>query len=249
MRRFRTAWKFLTPGWLQRDQGERILYSLGLIVDAFAEAAVQSARLMLPSVAPSDALPLIAEDRGLLRGLFEPEASFRARLGAWRYPLGHRVRGSALALLEQVAATMRGTAWTTIDQRGTRYDRGVTPAQRGVAWNWDGASLLPNWARYWVVVKSTGAPWPTFDAGAWGPTVDADSSVSLAGSGVHPGEIAAVRTLTAPGSLSWTPAGRRAIYLVIYFAGQVFPAPDGTWGEWANRDDQYAYEPLTSAVT
>jgi hypothetical protein len=245
MRRFRSVWKWLVPGWLQRGEGELIQYTLGLVHDAFAERCRQTAWLMLPSLAPDDALDMIGRDRGLKRGLFEPEANYRERLKQWRYPRGHRVRGSALALLDQVSVAIRGTEWSTIDARGTRYDAGESAAtSKGGAWDWDGEYVFPNWGRYWVVVKSTGASWPSWDDGAWGDTWDADSSVSWAGDGVHPGEVAAVRELTRVGRLSWTPAGRRPVYLIIYFDGDPFPVPGGNWDSWENRDDAYAYEPL-----
>lgn len=249
MRRFRTVWKWLVPGWLQRGDAVPLLYSLSLLNDAFAERCRQTAWLTLPSLTPKDGLPLMANDRGLTRGLFEPEASFRERLKHWRYPRGHRVRGSALALLEQVSVALRGTEWTTIDARGTRVDASTGAVTRGFAWDWDGSALLPNWGRYWLVVASSGAPWPSFDDGAWGETVGGDPDVCIAGSGIHPGELDAVRRLTTPNGRSWTPAGRRPIYLTIYFGGDPEPAPTGDWDEWANRDPSYRYVPLHASVT
>lgn len=248
MRRFRTVWKWLVPGWLQSGDGEKVLWLIGVVHDAFAERCRQTAWLTLPSLAPDDALELIGRDRGLPRGLFEPEAQYRERLKGWRYPLGHRVRGSAWALLAQVAVALRGTQHVTIDARGTRVEHGGAMTL-GNAWDWDGEYVFPNWGRYWVIVKSTGSPWPTFDDGAWGDVIDAPEDVCLAGEGIHPGEIAAVRQLTQVGRLSWTPAGRRPIYLVVWFDGQTFPAPTGDWDSWENRDDSYAYEPLHSSVT
>lgn len=252
MRKFRTIWKFLTPGWLQEDQGGRLLYSLGLLKDAFAERMRQSAWLTLPSIAAADALSLLGADRGMPRGLFEPTATYRGRLAAWRFPKGHRVRGTAGALLEQVAIALRSTEQTTVDQRGTEYRRdaaGVVTVTRDAVWDWDGDALLPNWGRYWVVVRSTGAPWPAFTDGAWGDTVLAPEDVALAGSGIHPGEVSAVRRVASNARLGWTPAGRRAIYLVIYFPADPYPVPDGTWDVWANRDPAYRYVPLNASVT
>jgi hypothetical protein len=253
VRRFRTIWKFLVPGWLQSGQGELVQWVEGLILDAFAERCHQSAYLMLPSVAPSDALDKIGSDRGLPRGLIEPEDAYRDRLRRWRYPRGHRVRGNAPGLLEQIALTIAGTQHQTIDARGTRYTY-VSPddpatVERGVAWDWDGEAVLPNWGRFWIVLKVTGAPWPTWGDGAWGDTWDAPPDASWAGSGVHPGSVDAVRKLVRQGPLSWTPAGRRPIYLVIYFDGDPYPAPDGTWDSWENRDPAYRYEPLHESVT
>ncbi len=93
--------------------------------------------------------------------------------------------------------------------------------------------------------KSTGAPWPSFtDPGwlaAWG-----DPAAVLAGSGIHSGEIAAVRDhLASNRRLGWTPAGVRGVNRVLYF-GATFPDPTGDWDAWANRDTDYRYVPLNA---
>lgn len=234
----------MLPGWAQRGEGELIQYTIGLIHDAFAERCRQTVWLMLPSLAPSDALARIGADRAIPRGLFEPEASYRPRLIAWRFPRGHRVRGNAFALLEQVSKAIRGTDYRTVDIRGTEYSANAATPTRGVTWDWDGAALTPNWARYWVVVQSEASP-----PGVWG---DAEDDTTW-GSGEHecwgspeidPGEVAAVKTLVSPQTLGWSPAGRRPVYLVIWFQGQAYPVPGGDWDQWKNRSTDFAYVPL-----
>ncbi len=263
IRAFRTVWKWLVPGWLgasstasaddpsTRDEGELVQYTLGLFHDAAAERARQVAFLGLPTYCVADALPIHGRDRAIPQGLFEPEASYRARLVAWRHPRGHKVRGNALALLEQAAAAIRGTSYQTIDARGTRYTLGAAlPAERGVTWNWDGTengSIGSQWGRYWIVVKSSAALETWDDATSTETWDDAHTTESWASSEIDSGEIAAVRTLASNGRLGWTPAGRRPVCLVIYFAGQAYPVPDGTWDSWETRDPQYAYEPLNAA--
>lgn len=255
MKRFRFIWKFLVPGWLQTGDGELVQWVEGLLLDAFAERCHQSAYLMLPSLAPSDALDKIGSDRGIPRGFIEPEDSYRERLVRWRWPRGHRVRGNAPGLLEQIALAIHGTEYETIDARGTRYAL-VPPAteptiERGVTWDWDGQALLPNWGRFWLVVKSTGSLPLTWDEDeANGTEWDEAPEVCWAGEDVHTGEIAAVKRAVQVGRLSWTPAGRRPIYLVLWFEGETYPEPDGTWDEWENRPPQdYAFEPLHPAIT
>lgn len=260
-RTFRTVWKWLVPGWLgastasdpnDPDEGELVQYTLGLFHDAQAERARQVALLGLPTYCTSDALELHGRDRSILRGMFEPEASYRARLVAWRHPRGHKVRGNALALLEQVAAAIRGTSYQTIDARGTRYTLDADPVvERGVTWDWDGAEgalIGTQWGRYWIVVQSGELPEVWDDAHGSDTWDDADTTESWASRGIDSGEIAAVKTLVSNGRLGWTPAGRRPVYMVIYFQGQAYPVPDGTWDSWETRDPQYAYEPLHSTV-
>lgn len=243
----------MVPGWLQTGEGELVQFVEGLILDAFAERCHQSAYLMLPSVTPSDALDKIGADRGLPRGFIEPEDSYRERLRRWRWPRGHRVRGNATGLLEQVSLAIHGTQYETIDARGTRYTHGdPNPTiERGVTWDWDGVSTLPNWGRFWIVVKSTGTLPLTWDEDeAAGTEWDEDADKCWAGEGIHTGEIQAVKTIARVGRLSWTPAGRRPIYLVIWFEGEAYPEPTGDWDEWGNRPAQdYAFEPLQESVT
>jgi hypothetical protein len=242
-RTFRTIWKFLVPGWLQTGQGEMVLFVQGLLKDAFAERAHQTARLHAPSVCPSDALDLHGRSRALPRGLFEPEASYRPRLIRWRYPEGHRTRGTAGAMLAQFQLALRGTHYVIVDAKNKRTIAG-SGAALPVSWTWD-AEPSSQWGRYWLVCKSIGAPWPSFmDAGwlaAWG-----DPTAVLAGSGIHSGEIATVRDqLASNRRLGWTPAGVRGVNLVLYF-GATFPEPTGDWGAWVNRDTDYRYEPLNA---
>jgi hypothetical protein len=244
VRKFRTIWRWLTPGWLQAGQGELVLFVQGLLKDAFAERAHQTARLQYPSTCPSDALELHGHSRALPRGFIEPEANYRARLAGWRYPEGHRTRGTAGAMLAQFALALRGTHHVVIDAKNQRTIVG-SGAALPPDWTWD-AMPAEQWGRYWLVCRSIGAPWPSFtDPGwlaAWG-----DPEAVLAGSGIHSGELAAVRDqLASNRRLGWTPAGVRGVNLILYFAGDDFPEPTGDWDEWVNRDTDYRYVPLNA---
>jgi hypothetical protein len=244
-RKFRNIWLWLVPGWLQSGHGEMVLFVQGLLKDALAERAHQTALLHYPSTCPSDALDLHGHTRALPRGLFEPEDNYRARLIGWRYPEGHRTRGTAGAMLAQFELALRGTHHVVIDAHNKRTISG-SGAALPATWTWD-AQPSSQWGRYWLVCKSIGAPWPSFtDPGwlaAWG-----DRDAVLAGSGIASGEIAAVRDqLASNRSLGWTPAGVRGVNLVLYF-GASFPAPTGNWDAWANRDPAFRYEPLNATA-
>jgi hypothetical protein len=252
-RKFRSIWKFLVPGWLQSGQGELVLFVQGLLKDAFAERAHQTARLHAPSLCPSDALDFHGRSRALPRGFSEPEASYRARLVGWRYPEGHRTRGTAGALLAQVSVVFDETAVIqTIDARGTRYTYGDSSPELGVTWDWDGEALTPNWSRYWIVIAApASATLPlTWDQDEDAGTLwDEEPDKCWAGEGVHSGQLAAVRTIAQPGRRSWSPAGCLPTYAVMYFDGEDYPEPDGTWDEWGGRPPQnYAFFPLNATT-
>lgn len=242
MRRFRTIWKFLVPGWLQTGQGELILFVQGLLKDAFAERMHQTALLHFPSTCPSDALDLHGRSRALPRGLFEPEENYRQRLTGWRYPEGHRTRGTAGAMLAQFQLALRGTHHVVIDARNQRTISG-SGAALPATWTWD-AEPSSQWGRYWLVCKSVGSPWASFTDPAW-LAAWGDVTATLAGSGIHAGELDAVRTITSNRRLGWTPAGVRGVNLVLYFDA-TFPEPTGDWDEWANRDTSFRYVPLNA---
>ncbi len=241
---FRTVWRAITPGWLQNGEGELAFTLFGLMKDAMAERAEQTLLAPLPSRAPEDALDLIGQDRAIPRGPSETAASYRPRLAAWRFPLGHRIRGSARALLDQLQYAMAGTEYTTIDARGTQWRLGVDLPTRGVAWTWDAIPLLPRWGRYWIVVKATVSPRTLAEFGSATYAERAGETIS----GMPIAEFAAVRTIASNGRLGWTPAGRKANTLVVYLPGQAYPVPAGDWDRWPNRDPQYLYEPLSSGI-
>ena len=80
--RFRDGISTIAPPWLQRHYGERLLYTLGLQVDAIAEAARQGVRARAPGAPqqPSDALIQIGRDRVIVRGKYESDAGYSERL-------------------------------------------------------------------------------------------------------------------------------------------------------------------------
>ena len=256
-RTFRTIWRFMIPGNFARGDGELIQYTEGWFLDAFAETCRQTASLMFPSVAPSDALDKIGFDRAIPRGFAEPEASYRERLRAWRFPRGHRIRGNAVGLLEQISAVFGGAVEArTVDARGTEYlygADGTSTVTRGVSWDWDGEALEPNWARFWIVLKIDGTTRNTTwdESEAAGETWDESEAAGEAWDvlGIHYGQLQAVKRLAQVGRLSWTPAGRRPNTLVIWFDGETYPVPEGDWQSWLNRPtDLHAFASLHASV-
>lgn len=121
--RFRFSFYRFLPGWLtggtasqqeeDSDEGERVLYSLNVMFDAFIERTRQGFLARFPDHAPDDAVAFFSRDRKLRRGILETRAQYNARLVAWLDD--HRVRGNAFKLLEQIAAYLRNSGTTTTD--------------------------------------------------------------------------------------------------------------------------------------
>jgi hypothetical protein len=79
----------LAPGWLRDSWGTAYNGALGKRKDVAVAALKESVKARMPSLAPPDALSLLAAERGIDRGAGEAEASHRARVkaawGAWRW--------------------------------------------------------------------------------------------------------------------------------------------------------------------
>ena len=73
------------PPWLQRDAGRAFLYVLGLVKDAWLEAAKRAVKARFASIAPPDAIAYLLRDYDLPERFNESEDIARARiLDAWR---------------------------------------------------------------------------------------------------------------------------------------------------------------------
>lgn len=240
---FREAFEFMTPAWQGRDQeddeGGAVLYSLTTMVDGSIERARLGLECRFPTMAGASALLLIGQDRGIPRGRAETDEHYAQRLVAWRYPRGHRVRGGAWALLEQIWEYFGGGfALYSVQMNLRRFLRDAAGAETSDmigAWNWDGVPAS-EWARFWIVIDGSDLVTPT---PAWGDPAlyggqHGDSSYALGHDGVSADDVNTIRQLLI-NDHPWKPAGTRAMWAVISFDGST-PVPDGTWGPWAKDD-------------
>lgn len=272
--RFRRIWRFLTPPWLQNEEGDgpKVLYSIGLLIDMFAERARQGLEARMPSRAGPSAQALIAGDRGLIRGRSEPDEDlpgkppgFVSRLLAWRTPRTHCVRGNAYEAVRQVwnywwhwnpgYADVFDSHFLTHFKEANgaegRFDFGV--------WNWDGTDPDVHWSRFWVTIDNDGIT-EQLDFGdpdLWGGALNTPG-YTLGQQNVRPEDVLAMRTLFQ--DLPWAPAHARPEWVIVTsedIGGGSFPSPDGTWGHWsqnvggtqvATRAPEYRYWALGPEV-
>jgi hypothetical protein len=241
--RFRTALRYMLPRWLgggpdpkpgQETEDRLVIYSLGVLKDAFAERARQGLLARFPEYAPESSLAVIGRDRQIIRGVGESSAAYAARLIEWRYPRGHRIRGNAFALLNQLAAYLQASVLLrTVDRRGNWYTRAANGVESYLwdqgNWDWDGRAVT-NWSRWWTIIYHW-EPHPQL-LGAWGNELTPGRGYTL-GQTATPADVAAIGNLTA----HWKPAGTRRETIVIAFDTDDFPPTgDGSepGGEWAN---------------
>jgi hypothetical protein len=227
---FREIVDFLIPAHFTEGEGGLKLLSFTTLIDASVERVRLGLEARFPSRAGDSALALIGQDRGIPRGRTEASAHYAARLKRWRWPRGHRTRGTAYALLEQVSEYFGGTAARVTTIRGRNYDRSASGEESwntGTPFDWDGAATLPNWGRFWLKVA------PSSAGAMLRITIDYVGSTegTIGLTGFAPDDARAMRNLlTSPHP--WKPAGVRGEWLIF---GSDFAAatPDGRWGRWS----------------
>ena len=246
--RFRRAFYKLAPSWLTTGDGELVLYSLALVLDAEAERWRQSMRARFPHRCPSDALPAIGRDRKIIRGRNEPDAAYADRLVQWLD--AHRTRGNPFALMRQIRAYCQADVRVrTVDRRGNWYTLDFDGTESALIdqanWDWDGDAVT-NWSRFWVIIYPTaaGLPWtvgPVWGAAdLWGGTWGASGGHTW-GSTATQDDVASIRSIVR----QWKPAGTACEWIVIAFDAASFdptvaaqPTPNPT--EWAHHGRQDA---------
>lgn len=192
------------PPWLKRRWGARYLTVIGLLYDAYREAAEAAVRARYVRYTPPDALPEAGTHYSIERLVGETDEGYRGRLRR-AFP-SHRQGGSATGLQARL------------------HEAGYTTATVVEAHDWsvdDGGS----WARYWVVVEqphpfSVAELWS--DPGTWG-----DGGVWL---DLSPKEQAdQIRRLTRKWGQG---AHAQPVSLIVVLSGELWGSPSGgTWGD------------------
>lgn len=160
---YRDSLRKLSPPWLQNGLAERILYALGLQVDAFGDALTAGVKQRFPGLYSFEALPLLGRERRIRRGLAENDETYAARLTRWR--LDHRRRGGPYALLAQLHAYYAPNNFpiTLVYQSGRRYSMDVSGrvVRDDIVWSPD--ALTTQWARWWLFFETDIFGTPTGD--------------------------------------------------------------------------------------
>ena len=226
------------PAWLRSGEGGLVAYTLAWMLDAFRDRARLAIFVRFPQWCPPDALAPHGRDRGIVRGIYDTDESYAARLIPWLDY--HRRRGNPWAMLEQLQAYCGGSVVRTVDRRGNWYSIAADGTQTYVAanglWTWDDRAASPEWARGWAIVYMTGgtvpfAPGPLVGAAdLWGGAVGSEGYT--VGSTADPGQIAALRSIVLDG----TPGGVHAEFIILAFDAATFaPATPEALPTWGNN--------------
>lgn len=261
--RFRNIYKFLVPSWLSQDDGDKVLYSLALIKDAAVERLRQGLEARMPTRASLSANELSGKSRGIPRGRSETNEHYAARLLRWRWPGGHRVRGSAWALLEQISEYFGGVKISSIDTTGRRHVRTADGTESitsdpGDWLNWGSSA---RWWRFWLFFEPNTEisvePQPDFgDPALWGGAIGTPGySIGQVGLSVDDAD-GVKRLLRAP--IPWRPEHTYGEWLVLSFGvDDILPSPSSSWVHWsenvggtqqATRDPSFRYWSLSPEI-
>jgi hypothetical protein len=253
---FRALYRWMLPGNYTDDEtdGGKVLHSLALIDDAFDQIHRDRVEARFPTYAGESALALIGADRAIPRGRAEIAEHYKARLRAWRYPRGHKTRGSAFALLEQIWEYFGGGFALNTEQLNAqqwhRDEDGVESTATVGGWDWDSDTNplgTEQWARFWVVIDGTTliTETPDFgDADLYGGQIG-DSSYAVGHEGVSADDVIAIRKLFR--GRAWKPAGTRAMWAIVSLDGTT-PLPEGAYQFWGRDDGAGNWEAARDSV-
>jgi hypothetical protein len=234
-RRWRRIFYELVPSWLSSGDGEKVLYSLGRVTDAFIERARQSLVARFPTYVGPTGLRMLGSERGIIQGREENLVGYARRLREWRGQYGHLTRGSPFAMLRQIWNYFGGVKVQEIDTGGNVYTMsrmGEESATHGGSWDWDGDS---SWFRFWLKMvpdaDSTIKAWGPLSSFPWGHTLEPGRGLTVGQMGVTPGDAKTVKNLFK-GSRPWKLAGTKAEWLICVLGQDEDHAPDGTWENW-----------------
>lgn len=242
---FRDAIEGISPPFLLGENGRRIQYTAGLMIDVLAQWAIEGVKASMPGIGTPTANPMNGRDMGMEQGPTEPDADFAIRLQGSVDE--HRRGGSPAVLLDQIAAFLSPKQWPIrlVSNSGVwhEYDYGTgltTKTIVGSNWNWDG--LTTRWHRGWVVIDASSAE----QVGMF--------AVPVRGTGLKRGT-GQVRG-GAPSARAWAQGLKRVIgsgtlgkpanvyveHIIVIFDPTLFartntspPNPDGEYGDAAQR--------------
>jgi hypothetical protein len=232
------------PRWFRNRRGKsvayRILASLAAMFDALTEWMIQGSKARMPGLGTPTALPLLARDRGYIRGFAQSDEVFAARLPGWLED--HKREGHPFEVLRQIRGYLAPYAvrvrhvdnagnWHTILEDGTEIRQNLPGS-----WDWDGDAA--KWWRFWIILYAPAEwqVWPSFwenDPSLWGGNLQGNGW-SL-GQKLPVGVVEDIRNIVD----RWKAQHAVCPWIILAFDPDSFnptdpdTLPDGTWRYFA----------------
>lgn len=225
------------PPWLQDDDGARLLYLLGTMIDAQIEWTRIGIQARFPRYLSADVLAEIGRDRSIMRGAFETDEGYAQRLREWLDTW--LFAGNPFCILRQLRAYVypfefkmrivnNGGSWYTLNADGS-----IEYQIANANWDWDAQASY--WSRFWVIMYPPPELWDRLpdvgDPDLWGNSIG--NLGYTIGSTATPQQVSDVRTLVN----IFKDTKSKHMFTVVSFDSGLFdpsdtapPNPDGTWG-------------------
>jgi hypothetical protein len=233
---------------------ERFMYSLAFGLDALAQKVEDAIKMRFPSIGDPSSLPQIGNDRQIVRGIGESDASYSTRLNLWldTWRLAGEARGvlEVIAGFVQVEPRIMSVMVSPLANKATWYflaegdDYNAAPTkmfQTPINWVWDTDSFVK---RKWIVIDAGNFSIPNYwvaDSGFWGMAgLNYGDDLSIA-MNRPPSTFATLRDLAK----RWQSADTRTQWIVINYLSGMFDQydppgsaslPDATWAHWSKID-------------
>lgn len=242
----------IVPEWLDGFVAKRLMWSIGLVLDADWTLTEEGIKARMPGVGTPEALPYIGADRLIDKGPAESNESYAARLSSafdtWRgagnpYKLLEQLRSYFLPSPPALRVVSDNSIWHEIDPTTGDVTRTkVSPRN----WVWDpfAADLTdtPRWHRGWVIIDSSNGPWSQWMLGEPGVTLGDGHTL---GSTATVDEVASVQRIVR----RWKPQHVHAMHVIVTFDPTLFrtinapgsPMPSGDYDQYDNRAPDAAY--------
>lgn len=169
LRTFRDTLEGIVPAWLKGPIGIRYLYGHSVVLDAFGDALISGVQTRFPGYYSDQSLPIIGKERRILRGLFEANANYAARLITWLTEHAHR--GSARAMLTQLYLHYYPNNFPTelIARNGLMYSVGMDGTITRSYLEWSADATPERWAQWWLLLYTD----------QWGPSPSPDQIADI----------------------------------------------------------------------
>lgn len=232
----------VTPPWLRRTHGARVMEGIADVLDSYVDRLVQGTKLRFPGAPPRapdpDALALTGRERRIRRGPGETTTTYARRLPSWWD--AHRGRGGPYAMLEQLHAYFLDWLNVRIDvtaHSGTRH--WISPA--GVItrdWiSWSAGGPAEGWAHLWVVfylpdeIPGAGLTLTTSEGV---PLITDDGDELVVTPAISPADVTeADKEIFRAIPREWSAAHIPYVTIVLLFGGnRLWGYPVPTWGDW-----------------